>query len=155
MSIMFRGHFEHAIDAKGRTSLPARFRHVLTTAGDLRLVVTPGLSAPSQPYLDVYPMAAWEQFEAEVAKHRKWDPDIVRLRRRYVSAAVECELDRQGRVLIPPSLREHASLSKQVLWAGVGNVMELWSRELWEAALEMTDEDDSDWRTVIGEKLDL
>ena len=155
MSIMFRGHFEHAIDGKGRTSLPARFRHVLIAAGDMRLVVTPGLGAPAQPYLDVYPMAAWEQFEAEVAKHRKWDPDIVRLRRRYVSAAVECELDRQGRVLIPPSLRDHASLTKQVLWAGVGNAMELWSHELWKAALEMTDEDDSSWRTVIGETLDL
>lgn len=155
MSLMFRGQFEHAIDAKGRTSLPARFRHVLTAAGDMRLVITPGLSAPSQPYLDVYPMAAWEQFESEVAKHRKWDPDIVRLRRRYVSAAVECEIDRQGRVLIPPALREHAGLSKQVLWAGVGNVMELWSREHWLGSVAMTDEEDARWRKVIGEKLDL
>jgi MraZ protein len=142
--MMFRGHFEHAIDAKGRTSLPARFRHVLTVAGDLRLVLTPGLSDPAQPYLDAYPMAAWEQFEAQVAKQKKWDPDIVLLRRRYVSAAVECEIDRQGRVLVPPSLREHAGLSKQVLWAGVGTMME---------AVE--EPELARWRQVIAEKLDL
>ena len=152
---MFRGHFEHAIDAKGRTSLPARFRHVLTVPGDLRLVLTPGLSEPSHPYLDVYPMAAWEQFEAQVAKQKKWDPDIVLLRRRYVSAAVECEIDRAGRVLIPPSLREHATLSKQVLWAGVGTMIELWSREHWEAAQTLDEPDLTRWRQVIGEKLDL
>jgi len=153
--MMFRGHFEHAIDAKGRTSLPARFRHVLTVAGDMRLVLTPGLSEPAHPYLDVYPMAAWEQFEAQVAKHKKWDPDIVLLRRRYVSAAVECEIDRQGRVLVPPSLREHARLSKQVLWAGVGTMVELWSREHWEAAQRLDEPELERWRQVVGEKLEL
>ena len=153
--MMFRGHFEHAIDAKGRTSLPARFRHALTVGGDARLVATPGLSDRAHPCLDVYPMAAWELFEAEVAKQRKWDPDIVMLRRRYVSAAVECEVDRQGRVLIPPSLREIAQLSKQVLWAGVGTAMELWSREHWEAAQALDDAELTRWRQAIGEKLAL
>lgn len=153
--MMFRGHFEHSIDEKGRTSLPARFRHVLGQSPDARLVVTPGLSEREHPYLDVYPMPAWEQFEAQVAKHKKWDPDIVLLRRRYVSAAVECEIDRQGRILVPPSLREHARLAKQVLWAGVGTVMELWSREHWEAAQQLDEAELARWRQVIGEKLDL
>ena len=58
-------------------------------------------------------------------------------------------------MLIPPSLREHAALTKQVLWAGVGNVMELWSRERWSGAQDMTDEEEARWRTVIAEKLDL
>jgi MraZ protein len=115
---MFRGHFEHAIDDKGRTSLPARFRDVLAPTGELRLVVTPALG---DPCLDVYPMGAWEALEAKLSGLNAFDPQVIDFRRFYVSAAVECELDKQGRVLIPPSLREHAQLEKA----------ELWSREQW------------------------
>jgi MraZ protein len=148
---MFRGHYEHAIDAKGRTSLPARFRHALVP-GDTRLVITPALA---DPCLDVYPMLAWEQFEQRVAKLPKWDRDTVLLRRRYVSAAVECEIDRHGRVLVPAALREHAALGREVLWAGVGTTMELWSCQRWEAAQALSEDDLDRWRLAIGEKLDL
>src|SRR5690606_10838823 len=146
-----RGHYEHTIDAKGRTSLPARFRHVLAT-GDLRLIVTPGLA---DPCLDVYPMPAWEQFEEKVAQLPKWDRDTVLLRRRYVSAAVECELDRDGRMLVPAALREHAGLSKDVLWAGVGTTMELWARERWSDSQALEGAELERWRVAIAEKLNL
>jgi MraZ protein len=149
--MMFRGHYEHSIDAKGRTSLPARFRHVLA-AVDMRLVITPALA---DQCLDVYPMQAWEQFEAKVAQLPKWDRDTVLLRRRYVSAAVECELDRHGRVLIPQHLREHAALGKEVLWAGVGTTMELWSRSAWTDSQALSDDELERWRLALGEKLDL
>ena len=149
---MFRGHYEHSIDVKGRTSLPARFRDVLSAAGDMRLVVTPALFSSC---LDVYPVRAWEEFEAKVAGLPKWDPDVVMLRRRYVSAALDCELDRQGRVLIAPSLRDHAGLVKEVLWAGMGHTMELWSRDRWADALASTEDDLELLKSVIGEKLSL
>ncbi len=149
--MLFRGHYEHSIDAKGRTSLPARFRHVLA-AEDTRLVITPGLA---DPCLDVYPMQAWEAFEQRVAQLPKWDRDTVLLRRRYVSAAVECDLDRHGRVLVPAHLREHAGLSKGVLWAGVGTTIELWSRQRWNAAQSLSDDELDRWRVAIAEKLDL
>jgi MraZ protein len=126
---MFRGHYEHAIDDKGRTSLPARFRDVLSST-DLRLVVTPALG---DPCLDVYPMRAWEQLEAKLAQLNAFDPQVIEFRRFYVSAAVECELDKQGRILVPTSLRDHAGLTKSVLWLGHGEKAELWSREQWEA----------------------
>lgn len=148
---MFRGHYEHTIDAKGRTSLPARFRHVLA-AQDGRLVITPALA---DLCLDIYPLAEWEAFEQKVAKLPKWDRDTVLLRRRYVSAAVECELDRHGRVLIPAALRDHGALTKEVLWAGVGTTIELWSRERWDAAQRLDDDELDRWRLAIGEKLDL
>jgi transcriptional regulator MraZ len=150
--MMFRGHYEHAIDAKGRTSLPARFRHGLPAEGDMRLVVAPALA---DCCLDVYPMGAWEEFEAKVARLPKWDRDTVLLRRRYVSAAVEAELDKNGRLLVPASLREHAGLVKEVLWAGVGTTMELWSRERWEAAQHLDEQELDRWRAAIAEKLDL
>lgn len=126
---MFRGHFEHAIDDKGRTSLPARFRDVLGPTNDFRLVLTPALG---DPCLDVYPMRAWEELEAKLAQLNAFDPQVIEFRRFYVSAAVECELDKQGRILVPPSLREHAALTKTVMWLGHGQKAELWSKEQWE-----------------------
>ncbi len=126
---MFRGHFEHAIDDKGRTSLPARFREVLGPSSDFRLVLTPALG---DPCLDVYPMKAWEELEAKLAQLNAFDPQVIDFRRFYVSAAVECEIDKQGRILVPPSQREHAGLSKNVMWLGHGQKAELWSKEQWE-----------------------
>ena len=153
---MFRGHYEHTIDGKGRTSLPARFRHALAayepSSPEARLVVTPALA---DACLDVYPLAAWESFETKVAALPKWDRDAVLLRRRYVSAAVECDIDKHGRILVPASLREHAGLGKQVLWAGVGSTMELWAFDRWEHAQALDEQQLVDWQRAIAEKLQL
>jgi MraZ protein len=78
-------------------------------------------------------MRHWEELEAKIAEMPQFEPNVVDFRRMYLSAAVECELDKQGRILVPPSLREHAGLTKNVLWLGHGQKAELWSREQWEA----------------------
>jgi MraZ protein len=133
---MFRGQFVHSVDAKGRISLPARFRDVLLADKDARFVLTPALF---DPCLHLYPMAAWEEFEQKVSELPSLDSNAVRFRRMYVSAAVECELDKAGRVLVPPHLRERAQLDKsEALWAGMGRILELWSRARWDAALTMS-----------------
>jgi len=133
---MFRGQFVHAVDAKGRISLPARFRDVLLADKDARFVLTPALF---DPCLHLYPMRAWQEFEQKVSELPSLDPNAVRFRRMYVSAAVECELDKAGRVLVPPHLRERAELDKsEALWAGMGRILELWSRSRWDAALTMS-----------------
>ncbi len=133
---MFRGQFTHSVDAKGRISLPARFRDVLLADGDARFVLTPALF---DPCLHLYPMRAWEEFEQKVSELPSLDSNAVRFRRMYLSAAVECELDKAGRVLVPPHLRERAELDKsEALWAGMGRILELWSRARWDAALTMT-----------------
>ena len=98
MATMFRGQFTHSIDAKGRTSLPSRFRDQLVQSAESRLVLTPALF---DPCIHVFPYRAWEEFEARVASMPQFDPNVVRLRRLYVSAAVDCDLDKQGRVLVP------------------------------------------------------
>jgi len=149
---MFRGQFEHAIDAKGRTSLPSRFRDVLARMGDSRLVLT---AYPFEPCLHVFPMSAWEQFETKIAGLPQFEPNVIRLRRLYVSAAVECEADRQGRVLVPTSLRDHAQLSKDVLWAGMGQMVELWAKEKWVDALAMTAGEQSEFRRAVAEQLKI
>ncbi|MFO0552099.1 MAG: division/cell wall cluster transcriptional repressor MraZ [Polyangiaceae bacterium] len=145
---MFRGHYEHAIDDKGRTSLPARFRDVLGPAADFRLVMTPALG---DPCLDVYPLKAWEELEAKLASLNAFDPQVIEFRRFYVSAAVECELDKQGRILVPPGLRARAGLQKTVMWLGHGQKAELWSKEQWEAiAAQKAASDLRELRAAMG-----
>jgi MraZ protein len=145
---MFRGTFDHAMDAKGRISLPARYRDALASAGeDTRvLIVTRSLS---DTCLDVFPLKRWQEFEQKVSALPRFDPNVVKLRRLYVSAAVDCELDGQGRILIPPTLREIAKLDKQVQWAGMGDKAELWSQPLW-TAREKKDLEDMSFVSAVG-----
>ncbi len=143
---MFRGQFEHAIDEKGRTSLPARFRDVLADAKDV--ILTPSLF---DPCVELYPLKAWQDLEDKIAELPRFDPNAIQFRRRYLSAAIECELDKQGRILVPPSLREHAGLAKDALWRGVGKTAELWSKARWAAALEMTPEQAQDFKAFVGQ----
>lgn len=152
MALMFRGQFEHAIDAKGRTSLPARFRDVLVASSEQLLILTPALF---DPCLQAHPLSAWEELEAKIAALPQFDPNVVAFRRRYVSAAVECELDKSGRILVPPSLREHAGLSKDVLWAGMGRTAELWDRERFLAAKQMGSEETEKFKAAIAEQFRL
>lgn len=129
---MFRGVYEHQIDAKGRTSLPAKLRDTLVGSYDERLILTTALD----PCLHAYPVREWEQLEASLAKRNPMEPGVKTLMRLYVASAQECPLDKLGRVLIPPSLRAHAGLDKDVVWAGMVKVIELWSREGWARAQE-------------------
>lgn len=130
---MFRGQFVHTIDAKGRVSLPARFRETILTDGDARLVLTP---SPSDACLHLHRFVDWLDFEKKISELPRFDQHIVRFRRLYVSAALECEPDKTGRLLIVPDFRERARLTKDVLWAGMGRFIELWSKELWDSVTE-------------------
>ena len=126
---MFRGRYEHAIDGKGRTSLPSRFRDVLVAVGDSRIVLTTGLEA----CVVAYPYGEWIAFEERLARLPQFDASVSMLRRVYVSGAVECEIDKLGRLLVPAALRKHAGLGREVLWAGMGSHVELWDRARHEA----------------------
>jgi MraZ protein len=144
---MFRGHFMHSVDAKGRISLPVRFRELVSASGDQRIVLAPD---PFDPCLHLYPLRTWEAFEGRVMEEL---PSLarhaVRFRRLYVSAAVECELDGSGRVLVPPNLRERARLDKDAVWAGMGRILELWSKTEWERALVMSPEETEALRAAM------
>lgn len=121
---MFRGQYEHAIDGKGRTSVPSRFREVLAEDDDKKIVLTTGLD----PCLVAYPMKEWLAFEERLAQLPRFDPSVAMIRRIYVSGAVELDIDKLGRVLIPQALRGYAGLERQALWAGMGRHLELWSK---------------------------
>lgn len=127
---MFRGVYEHQIDAKGRTSFPAKLRETLVGTYDDRLILTTALD----PCLHAYPVREWEAVEAALAKRNPMEPGVKSLLRLYVASAQEVQLDKLGRVLVPPTLRAHARLEKEVVWAGMVKVIELWSAEGWRKA---------------------
>jgi MraZ protein len=132
---VFRGRYEHTIDAKGRTSVPARYRDALSSAGERRIV----LSSALDPCLVAYAPTDWAAFEERLSRLPQFDRAVQKIRRIYVSGAVECEIDDVGRILVPPTLRDHARLTKDVLWAGAGRYAELWDKQEWQRTFETTD----------------
>jgi MraZ protein len=146
---VFRGVFEHQIDSKGRTSLPAKLRETLVGSYDERLILTTALD----PCLHAYPVREWEQLEAALGKRNPMEPGVKTLMRLYVASAQECLIDKLGRVLIPPTLRNHAKLEKEVVWAGMVKVIELWSKSGWRQAQEeaRTAADSADVMSVLAE----
>jgi MraZ protein len=151
---MFRGQAQHSVDDKGRVHVPSRFRGQLSDArsegASEPILVTP---APFDRCLHIYPLSTFEQVEQEVAKFPSLDPTVVHFRRRYISAACECEIDKAGRVLIPASLRQSAGLDKEVLWAGMGKHIELWSQSEWESVQEIGPEQEEALRRFVQEQL--
>jgi len=127
---MFRGHFQHTVDDKGRVAIPACFRGVLSGLQEDRLVVTK-FRIRGRPCLDAYPLSAWRQLEAKILSKNRFDPVVRQFRSAYVSAAQECLLDPQGRILVPPTLREHAELKRDVMFAGEIDIVRIWDLDTW------------------------
>jgi MraZ protein len=128
---VFLGSYENKLDGKGRVSLPARFREVLSTLGDSRLVLTTNVD-PEGQCLVAYPYNEWQAFHERIASLPQFDEAVILLRRLHIAGATECTPDRQGRILIPPVLREYAGLKRTVLFAGLGSNIEIWDRDRWE-----------------------
>jgi MraZ protein len=128
---VFLGTYEHLLDDKGRVSLPIRFREALSSNGDSRLVLTTNVD-PGGPCLVAYPIQEWQAFQERIAALPQFDEAVIRLKRLHVAGACECTPDRQGRILIPPVLREYAGLKGQIIFAGLGANLEIWERSRWE-----------------------
>jgi MraZ protein len=122
---VFFGTFNHAIDAKGRTSLPARFREALAAAGEAKLVLT---QYPHWRAVQALPHSVWKELEKRVLEASPLDARAQRNILRFYSTAHEVDLDVHGRVLVPPALREYAALSKDVVWVGMGRTIHLFDR---------------------------
>ena len=122
---MFFGTYNHTIDAKGRTSLPARFRDALSSAGERRIVL---MQFPHWPALHALPQSVWGELVAKVMEASPLDALYQRNVLRFVSSAQEVDLDVHGRVLVPPPLRAWARLSKDVVWVGMGRTMHLYDK---------------------------
>jgi len=124
---MFLGRYEHAINGQGRTSLPVKFREELKVTGEDRLIIT-----NREECLVAYPPSAWRQFLETLKSKPQTDKHYIEFIRFFVSGAQECLIDKQGRILIPPTLRDHAGLSKEIVFVGMVDTIEVWSKEKWD-----------------------
>lgn len=124
---MFRGRYTHTIDAKGRVSIPSKFREVINGRADQAFMITNDLD----PCLVAYPMDEWMEMERRLQSLPSFVPETVQFRRFFISGAQECPVDRQGRILIPSSLREYAQLDREALFVGLLERFEIWSPQLW------------------------
>lgn len=125
---MFRGVSSINLDDKGRVAVPARYRAELNDSCEGQLVVTVGLDK----CLLLYPLPEFEEIERKLVKLPALNKQAKRLQRLLVGHASECELDGQGRFLIPEPLRRFAGLEKRVALVGQGNKFEIWNEEQWE-----------------------
>lgn len=130
---MFRGRYVHTIDAKGRISIPSAFRAELGRRSERPPILTNMLEC-----LALYPYDDWAAFEERLVRVDPLMLEGQEIQRFMISGAVECPPDAQGRILIPPYLREHAKLGKDATLAGVGPRIEIWDKARFDEQLART-----------------
>ena len=128
---MLIGEYEHSLDAKGRLIMPAKIREDI---GE-KFIVTKGLDG----CLFAYSKEEWANFENKIRTLPLTSKDARAFVRFFFSGAVECEIDKQGRTLIPPMLREYAELDKDLVIIGVSSRVEIWSQAKWDSYSEAED----------------
>lgn len=123
----FRSSYEHTIDDKGRFSFPSRFREVLRQYQSEVLI-----AIPWDRHLRIYPLSEWETFEnGLMAEGDRLTEDLERIIRYLESESWECALDRQGRILLPPTLRAELGLKKDIVLIGMIERVEIWDKDVW------------------------
>lgn len=123
VNLLFYGEYQHTIDPKGRVIVPSKFRDDL---GE-KFILTKGLDN----CLFGYSMEEWANFVAKLKTLPMADREARAFMRFFFAGAAECELDKQGRILIPQTLREHASLEKEVCIIGMASRIEIWDKSRW------------------------
>lgn len=130
---MFLGEYSHSIDAKNRLIVPAKYRDEL---GE-NFILTKGFDG----CLYIYPQKEWEVFEEKLNSLPMGKGDTRKMVRFFMSSATQAEFDKQGRILIPVTHRKYANLDKEVVFAGVGKKIEIWSKEKWDETATISYED--------------
>ena len=126
---MFRGINSVNLDVKGRLAMPTRYREQLQNDANCQLIAT---IDTEENCLLLYPLPDWELIEAKLSKLPSFNQAARRIQRLLIGHATELEMDGQGRILVPPILREYAGLEKKSILLGQGNKFELWSESAWQ-----------------------
>lgn len=120
----FRGQYTHAMDKKGRVSIPVRFRETLRDRYNEQLILSVWHGC-----LVAYPFEEWEKLEDNLQQFPRFSTVVKDYKRVFISAAQETPLDSQGRILIPPELRTRAGLQDKVFFVGMTDHFEIWNRD--------------------------
>lgn len=140
---MLIGEYEHTIDAKGRLSMPSKLRRDMGEA----FIVTKGLDG----CLFAFSQEEWKNFETKLKSLPLSDKNARNFVRFFLAGATECEIDKQGRFLIPSNLREAAKLEKEAVIIGVGTRLEIWNKDVWTSKDEEISADEiAENMTMLG-----
>ncbi|KPK49910.1 MAG: hypothetical protein AMS22_12965 [Thiotrichales bacterium SG8_50] len=147
---MYRGVSTINLDSKGRMAVPTKYRDALTRQCEGQMVVT----VDRDSCLLLYPLPEWEEIERKLVRLPSFNKQARRLQRLLIGHATECELDGNGRILLPQPLREFAAMEKSVVLIGQGNKFEIWAEERWNDSrtewLEGNDDDDGELPHELG-----
>ena len=140
-NILFRGFNKISIDNKGRLAVPSRYRELISVQAENSLVITLN---PLDRSLWLYPLPEWDVIEDKLASLSDFDKQSRRTKQMMRGYATDCQLDSQGRILIPKELRSYADLTKQAVILGQGNKFEIWNEQAWEAQRD-------EWLQTVGD----
>lgn len=130
--IEFLGEYEATVDSKGRFLLPAGFKKQLPEEAGNQFVVNRGF----EKCLTLYPMQSWKPIFSELSKLNDFDPKVREFRRHFLNGATVLELDSAGRLLLPPNLKEHAGLEKDIVLVAAMNKIEIWDKDKYQQLFE-------------------
>lgn len=147
---MFRGINAITIDGKGRLAIPTRYRDALSTAGDSALVVT---IDTEETCLLLYTAIQWQIIEDKLQSLPSFNAAARRIQRLLIGHATDVVLDSQGRLLLPPLLRDYAQLDKRVVMIGQGNKFEVWDETLWQRRRQQWLEEEASAEAGLPEEM--
>jgi MraZ protein len=142
----FSGKYYYTLDPKGRLIIPAPFREIISSNYNPKLFVVNDIF---DKCLLIYPQEEWTRLEEKVRQFPKTQEEVKIFMRRVISSAQEVELDKQGRILVPASLREDAGLTSDIVIVGQVEKIELWDRREWDEATDISKID----KKAVAEKL--
>ncbi|NTU41537.1 MAG: division/cell wall cluster transcriptional repressor MraZ [Nitrospirales bacterium] len=144
----FLGKYYYTLDTKGRLIIPAPLRNVIAQYSDPRLYIT---NAPFDKCLHIYPLEEWSRQEDRIRSLPRTDPAVKYFLRRVAAAAVECEIDKQGRLMIPYEQRQDAGISGDVVIVGQLDKIEIWDKAEWDSVTDPSKIDAKAFETALSQ----
>lgn len=136
---MFQGSHNINMDAKGRLAIPAKHRDMLAAMCDSRIVMT---AHTQDRCVLIYPETEWNEILPKIEALPTFNRAALRAQRLLIGYATALELDSNGRVLVPPTLREYGNLDKKMMLVGLGKKFELWDEDAWLRSIATVEDDE-------------